>query len=102
MSGCESHEPYALRVLGDSMEPEFEEGSIIVIENNIAVEDGCYVLAQHDDEYIFRQLVKDKNCWQLSPLNEKYPIIPIEDLSAVRGRIVSKTSPKGRDRKSYL
>lgn len=102
MSGCESHEPYALQVLGDSMEPEFEDGSIIVIENNVAVEDGCYVLAHHDDEFIFRQLIKTDDRWHLNPLNQNYPAIAINDLSGVRGRIVSKTSSRGRDRKSYL
>ena len=31
-SGCASSEPFALRVLGDSMEPEFKDGCVIIID----------------------------------------------------------------------
>ena len=31
-SGCAASEPFALRVLGDSMLPEFAEGAIIIID----------------------------------------------------------------------
>ena len=56
MGGCSGSEPFALRVLGDSMTPEFEDGAIIIIDPAGVVESGCYVLALHDGEYIFRQL----------------------------------------------
>ena len=29
---CSSLEPYALRVLGDSMEPEFADGCVIIVD----------------------------------------------------------------------
>ena len=29
---CSALEPYALRVLGDSMEPEFADGCVIIID----------------------------------------------------------------------
>ena len=45
-AGCAVHEPFALRVLGDSMEPEFPDGAIIIIDPSGVVEDGCYVLAE--------------------------------------------------------
>jgi len=31
-TGCADHEPYALRVLGDSMEPEFADGCIVIVD----------------------------------------------------------------------
>ena len=37
---------FALRVLGDSMAPEFNDGEIIIIEPDGALRDGSYVLAQ--------------------------------------------------------
>ena len=52
--GCEEKEPYALMVLGDSMEPEFKEGEVLVIEPGANYRDGSYVIAYHNDEYIFR------------------------------------------------
>jgi len=38
--GCSESEPYALRVLGDSMLPEFKEGVVIVIDPAGAIRDG--------------------------------------------------------------
>ena len=55
---CSDAEPFALMVLGDSMEPEFMEGEIIVVEPEGLATDGSYVVAFHNEEYIFRQLVK--------------------------------------------
>jgi DNA polymerase V len=56
LSSCGASEPFALRVLGNDMLPEFEEGHIIVIDPGGAVKNGCYVVANPNDEFIFRQL----------------------------------------------
>ena len=56
-AGCAASEPFALRVLGDSMAPEFPDGSIIVIEPGGAFENGSYVIAETGGEYIFRQFI---------------------------------------------
>ncbi len=61
LSSCGASEPFALRVIGDDMNPEFEDGHIIVIDPGGAVRDGCYVVANPNDEFIFRQLfIEDK------------------------------------------
>ena len=56
LSSCGASEPFALRVIGNDMAPEFEDGHIIVIDPGGHVKDGCYVVASTNDEYIFRQL----------------------------------------------
>ena len=56
LSSCGASEPFALRVIGDDMLPEFKHGHIIVIDPGGHVRDGCYVVANPNDEYIFRQL----------------------------------------------
>ena len=56
LSSCGASEPFALRVLGDDMLPEFEEGHIIIVDPGGAVKDGCFVVANSNDEFIFRQL----------------------------------------------
>jgi SOS-response transcriptional repressor LexA len=56
LSGCGASEPFALRVIGNDMNPEFEDGHIIVIDPGGRIKDGCYVVAQTNQEYIFRQL----------------------------------------------
>lgn len=101
---CAAAESFALMVLGDSMEPEFHEGEIIIIEPEGLAKDGSFVLAWHDEEFIFRQLVKREDGWWLMALNPAYPAARLgEDLSAVRGVIIQKCRP-GRRRaiKSYL
>lgn len=102
MSGCTNNEPYALRVIGNSMEPEFTEGEIVVIEPNKSREHGVYVIAFHENEYIFRQLILQHDKWHLQPLNDEYPTVQISDSDSIKGRIVSKSSGKGRQIKTYL
>jgi len=93
---CSGAEAFALLVLGDSMTPEFAEGDVIVIEPEGLATSGSYVLARHDEEWIFRQLVSDGDAWQLRPLNPRYPTVAIPDLAAVRGVIIQKSTPGNR------
>lgn len=102
-SNCAAAEPFALMVLGDSMEPEFVERDIIVIEPEGLATDGSYVLAWLDDEYIFRQLVKHGEKWLLHPLNPAYPDAEIAGLDAVRGVIIQKSKPgRRKEAKRYV
>lgn len=93
---CSGAEAFALMVLGDSMEPEFIEGDIILIEPEGLATDGSYVMAWHAEEWIFRQLVKAGEDWKLQPLNPKYPSAVIADLSAIKGVIIQKSKPGRR------
>jgi len=98
-SACSGSEAFALRVLGTSMEPEFLEGEIILIEPEGLVRDGSFVLAQHAGEWIFRQLCQQANGWTLHALNPAFADRSLPDLSAVRGVIIQKALP-GRRRAS--
>lgn len=102
-SACSGSEAFALRVLGTSMEPEFNEGEIIIIEPGGLLHDGSYVLAQHEGEWIFRQLCQARNGvaggWTLHALNPAFPDLALADLSTVRGVIIQKSLP-GRRRAS--
>lgn len=102
MSTCSGNEPYALRVLGDSMEPEFKEGEVIIIEPQVTAEEGDYVIAVHDNEILFRELSLINDHWYLRPLNNQYPTVEISPAGSIKGRIISKSSGKGRQTKSYL
>lgn len=75
---------YALRVHGDSMVSEvgdsFPEGSIIVIEPELAPLPGDYVIVLNaQGETTFKQLVKDGGDFFLKPLNTRYPIKALGD-----------------------
>jgi len=95
-AGCSGGEAFALRVIGNSMEPEFRDGEIIVIEPDGLAVEGSYVLARHDDEWVFRQLAKEGALWLLRPLNAAWPAVPIADLSAVHGVVIQKAVPGRR------
>lgn len=94
--GCSGAEAFALRVIGQSMAPEFQEGEVILIEPDGALRDGCYVLAHADGEYTFRQLQQRGEAWWLHPLNPAWPDQKLPDLSAVRGRVIQAAVPGRR------
>lgn len=99
---CSGSESFALRVLGDDMAPEFLHGEIIIVEPDGALKDGCYVLARHEGEWLFRQLRRSGGGWQLQALNpacRPHALVPLADLGAVRGVVIQKAVP-GRRRLS--
>lgn len=66
---------FALRVTGDSMEPDFPAGMILVVEPEMDAQPGDFVIVKNgDDEATFKQLVRDGADLYLKPLNPRYPI----------------------------
>ena len=66
---------YALKVRGDSMEPLFPEGMLLIVEPEADAVHGSFVIVKNgDEEATFKQLIKDGNDWLLKPLNQRYPI----------------------------
>ena len=100
--GCANSEPFALRVLGDSMEPEFREGHIVIIDSSAAVESGSYVLAMVNEEYIFRQLIIEKDRFVLRALNPGYKEIEVPGMDAIRGVIVQRSGTRRKEHKHYV
>lgn len=69
---------YALRVEGDSMQPLFPPGTILVVEPDMQAAANHFVIARNGDgEVTFKQLVRDGADWYLKPLNERYPLKPL-------------------------
>lgn len=98
-AACSGSESFALRVLGDDMQPEFNEGEIIIIEPDGALKDGSFVLARLADEWIFRQLRREGEGWflrALNPARTDLPEVPLPDLSAVHGVVIQKAVPGRR------
>ena len=96
LDACSGGEAFALRVLGDSMVPEFNEGEIIIIEPEGLARDGSYVLAWLVDEWIFRKLRGEPGAWRLHALNPAYPDAALDSLDAVRGVVIQKAVPGRR------
>lgn len=100
---CQEAESFALRVLDDSMQPEFRKGCIIVIDPTGRATHGSYVLANDDDSgYIFRQLCQRDEGWVLTALNDQYPSEPaMDNLDAIAGVIVQRAGVRRSYHKHY-
>lgn len=100
-SGCSAASPFALQVLGDSMEPEFKHGCVIVIDPEGVVRHECYVMAEHNGENTFRQLRIQEERYFLAPLNDQYETVEITGLDVIKGVIVQQAGRRRADRKFY-
>lgn len=91
-TGVKGPNVFALRVVGDSMEPEFKEGEIVIVNPNLEARVNDYVIVKNcEEEASLKQLKRYGNRWIFHPLNPKY-----EDLELKRGefRIVGKVAEK--------
>jgi DNA polymerase V len=100
-SNCSSLEPYALRVLGDSMEPEFADGAVIIIDPGYAPRDGAYVVVEYAGDVFFRQLVLEGERRFLAPLNPKYGRFELTPPYTIRGGVVQQVGRRRAQRKHY-
>lgn len=102
LSKCSESEPFALQVLGDSMEPEFPDGCIVIVEPMEHCEHGMYIMTLVEGVRWFRQYQNDAAGARLVALNDLYPEIPLAGLEwKVEGVIVQRSlrrsqSPDGR------
>ncbi|MEW8353124.1 MAG: S24 family peptidase [Candidatus Thiodiazotropha sp.] len=77
---CSYNELYPLQVLDDSMEPEFPEKCIIVIEPADVCATGAYVVAEAQGERWFRQYLSGgESQKRLVALKPGYPDIPLTE-----------------------
>lgn len=96
---CKEAEPFALRVLDDSMQPEFRQGCIILIDPTGRATHGSFVLARDGDSgFLFRQLQRSEQGWSLIALSEKYPV---ESTAADLGEIIGVIVQRAGVRRSY-
>ena len=101
-SNCSGKELVALMVLGDSMEPEFAEGEILVIEMGRPPMAGSYVIAEvAPEDFTFRQLRRDgqsdgQGGWMLHALNPAHPDVPLPSLDQIKGVVIHKRNAKSR------
>ena len=91
-TGCAWREPFALQVLGDSMEPEFPDKCVVLIDHADRCSDGMYVFVEVEGVRWFRQFRVDENGREwLIALNDLYPEIDVTDLEwKVMGIIIQR------------
>jgi SOS-response transcriptional repressor LexA len=89
--GCTSKEPYALQVLGTSMEPEFTDGTVIIVDPGYPPCDGAFVVIDFQNETMLRQVVMHEGRKFLRPANEAYPTVELTEPYVVRGVVIQQS-----------
>lgn len=101
LSNCSASEPFALRVIGDDMAPEFVDGHIIVIDPGGKLKTGCYVVANHDGGMIFRQLLIDGERYRLRAANAELPDIQLAGIGDIVGVVSQRSGKRRSEHKRY-
>lgn len=81
---------YALKVRGDSMEPKFPDGCIIIVDPSKEAINNSYVVVREadTDEATFKQLQIDGSRKYLKPLNPRYPVMELRAETLICGVVV--------------
>ena len=101
INSCAEAEPFALRVIGDSMAPEFLEGHIIIVDPALPPQHGSYVIIDYGGETTFRQFWVENGRKYLKALSNDYPTIEMEENYSVRGVVVQRAGRRRQDHKHY-
>lgn len=81
---------YALLVDGDSMEPKFPHGCIIIVDPAKHAENGSFIVVRESesDAATFKQLYFDGSRKYLKPLNPRYPLMELREETVICGVVV--------------
>lgn len=101
ISGCAEAEPYALRVIGDSMAPEFVDGQIVVVDPAMDEQSGAYVIIDYGGDTTLRQIVYHEGRKFLRPVNQSYATVELAGTYRLRGVVVQRTGRRRKDHKHY-
>jgi len=92
---CAELEPFALQVLGDSMEPEFPDKCVVIIEPTRQLSHAMYGMVLVEGVRWFRQYLNDGDGERLVALNGLYPEIDLTGLEwQAEGVIVQRNLPR--------
>lgn len=99
--GCSELEPYALRVTGDSMAPEFWDGCIIIVEPGGAARHGSFVVADCAGDTVLRQLHIEEGRRCLKALNPDFPALELTVNDVIRGVVTQRAGRRRSQHKHY-
>ena len=85
---------FAVRVSGISMEPEFKDGEVIIVDPSIEARHNSYVVVrmEPDNSVTFKQLVVESTTRYLRPLNPQWheQLIEIDGNTRICGVVIGK------------
>ncbi len=98
---CSASEPFALRVIGDDMAPEFCDGNIVVVDPGGLVKSGCFVVVRIDGDVLLRQLQIANNRYRLNALREGMAELSLGGTDNIVGVVSQRAGRRRRERKRY-
>ncbi len=83
------NETFVIPIKGDSMvEAGIFDGDLAVVERSTKAKVGDFVIANVDNEFTLKELVREKGAYALKPHNQKYPLIHPQGSLQVIGILV--------------
>jgi DNA polymerase V len=101
LASCGASEPFALRVIGDDMAPEFVDGHIVVVDPGGRVDSGCYVIAKHAEDVLLRRLSIEDGRYRLAALKPGVAEIELDGLDDIVGVVSQRAGRRRREHKRY-
>ena len=86
--------PYniAVKVSGDSMEPEFKDGDIVIINTCLTeIKQDKFFVVNYDDFVYLKQIIKKSGKYYLHSVNPYYPDLEIKDCDRLKviGQVIT-------------
>jgi SOS-response transcriptional repressor LexA len=102
-SGCssENSEAYALRVMGDSMLPEFSDGQIVIVDPAYPLSSGAFVVVDYGGEVILGQYRVADERKRLLFLNADYAPLVLVPPYQIKGVVTQRAGRRRSERKHY-
>ncbi len=75
---------FALRIKGDSMEPNYYNGDTVFIKEQPSLDNGQIGIFIYDGEAYIKKYVMNEEGVYLVSLNKKYPPIKVEEYSSFK------------------
>lgn len=103
-AGCsaEGSEPFALRVIGSSMEPEFSDGNIIIVDPAHPVMSGVFAVVENGpEEVVFGQYFEGELHSWIEYLNPDFESPELASGFRIKGIITQRNGRRRKDTKHY-
>jgi DNA polymerase V len=101
-SSCAASEPFALRVIGENMAPEFKDGHIVIVDPGGTVRSGCFIVADTADGYQLGCLSIRENQHYLFYLCEPDNLVLLPDgMASIVGVISQRSGKRRSEHKRY-
>ena len=103
-SGCSAEftEPFALRVIGHSMQPEFNHNDIIIVDPGHPLCLNAYIVIEYNNEFLFGKYVLTQNdSKRLEYLNTEIPAVELLDEFTLKGVVIQRSNGRRKYLKHY-